>query len=371
MALPVQKQAQYWGIAAAVFILVLWAVGNVLTPFILAGAIAYLLDPIADWLEKRGLSRGLAVAIISLVLTLVVTLLVLLVVPVFVRQVQDLVVVLGTLPERAPDLSSRFTAWVSANSGLEVDQQALRDGLAQAGRFIEERSGQLASGILNSAASLLGVVVFFVLVPVTTVYLLVDWDRMVGAIDRLLPRDHAPKIRQIFADIDRTLASFIRGQGTVCLILGTYYSVALALVGLNFGVAIGAVAGLITFIPYVGAFFGGGLALGVALFQFWGEWWMIAVVAVIFFSGQTIEGNFLTPLLVGSSVGLHPVWLLIALSVFGALFGFTGLLVAVPVAAVIGVLVRFAAETYTSSPLYLGVSNRLDKTASGSDDDAA
>jgi predicted PurR-regulated permease PerM len=195
-------------------------------------------------------------------------------------------------------------------------------------------------------------------VPVVAFYLLYDWDRMVGEIDTLLPRDYAPVIRKLAADIDRTLASFVRGMGTVCLILGTFYAVALMLVGLQFGLVVGAVAGLITFIPYLGSLLGGGLAIGLALFQFWGDWVSIALVAGIFVLGQVVEGNFLTPKLVGNSVGLHPVWLIFALAAFGALFGFVGLLVAVPVAAAIGVLARFAISQYKDSRLYRGLSDQ-------------
>jgi len=198
------------------------------------------------------------------------------------------------------------------------------------------------------------VVVLFVIVPVVAVYLLLDWDRMIARLDDLLPRDHAPVIRRLAGDIDATLAAFIRGMGTVCLILGTYYAAALMLVGLQFGLVVGFIAGLVTFIPYLGALIGGALAIGLALFQFWGDWVSIALVGGIFVIGQVIEGNLLTPKLVGNSVGLHPVWLLLALSVFGALFGFVGMLIAVPVAAALGVLTRFAVEQYQNSLLYVG-----------------
>jgi len=181
---------------------------------------------------------------------------------------------------------------------------------------------------------------------------------MVAAIDDLLPRDHAPTIRSIARDIDKTLAGFIRGQGTVCLILGTFYGVALMLAGLQFGLIVGAVAGALTFIPYIGALVGGALAIGLALFQFWGEWWHIAIVAGIFMVGQFFEGNILTPNLVGTSVGLHPVWLIFALSVFGSLFGFVGMLVAVPVAAMLGVIARFAIAEYKKGRLYKGLTDQ-------------
>ncbi|EYD78294.1 Putative permease often clustered with de novo purine synthesis [Rubellimicrobium mesophilum DSM 19309] len=193
-----------------------------------------------------------------------------------------------------------------------------------------------------------------VVVPVVTFYLLLDWDAMVERIDDLLPREHAPTIRALMRESDDRLAAFIRGQALVCLILGTYYAVALVMVGLNFGLVVGAIAGFLTFIPYVGALVGGVLAIGLALYQFWGDWvWVIAVWA-IFQSGQFVEGNFLTPKLVGERVGVHPVWLIFALAAFGALFGFLGVLVAVPVAAVIGVLVRFAIGKYKQSRLYQG-----------------
>ena len=151
------------------------------------------------------------------------------------------------------------------------------------------------------------------------------------------------------------MAGFVRGQGTVCAILGIYYAVALMAVGLQFGLIVGVVAGALTFIPYVGAIVGGALAIGLALFQFWGDWLWIGIVYAIFQSGQFVEGNFLTPKLVGSSVGLHPVTLILALSVFGALFGFVGLLVAVPVAAALGVIVRFLVAKYKEGRLYRGV----------------
>jgi predicted PurR-regulated permease PerM len=220
--------------------------------------------------------------------------------------------------------------------------------------MLQSRGVTLVQGLLSSAVGVVNALVLLVLVPVITFYLLLDWNRMIGKIDRLLPREHAAVIRKLAAQIDHTLASFIRGQGLVCLILGTFYALALALVGLNFGLVVGALAGALTFIPYVGALTGGLLAIGLALFQFWGEWWWIVAVAVIFQVGQFTEGNILTPKLVGESIGLHPVWLLFALSAFGALFGFVGLLVAVPVAAVLGVISRFLIERYQQSPLYRG-----------------
>ncbi|AKO95528.1 MULTISPECIES: AI-2E family transporter [Marinovum] len=351
MALPVREQFKYWGVAAVVFSVVLWFLGDVLLPFVLGGAIAYLLDPVADRLERAGLSRAASVAVITVLALVVFVLLSLLVVPTLVRQAADLVNIAPQLFTNLKDfLVSRFPDLVDSES-------AVRQSLVSIGERVQEYGGKFLETVLSSAASIINVVLLFVIVPVVSVYLLVDWDRMVARIDDLLPRDHAPVIRQLARDIDRTLASFIRGMGMVCLILGTYYAVALMLAGLQFGLIVGFIAGLITFIPYVGALVGGALAVGLALFQFWGDWLQIAAVALIFVVGQVIEGNFLTPKLVGDSVGLHPVWLLLALSVFGSLFGFVGMLVAVPVAAALGVIARFATRQYLDSRLYRGVSD--------------
>ncbi|SES26041.1 Predicted PurR-regulated permease PerM [Tranquillimonas rosea] len=350
MVLPVRQQAKYWGIAAAVFLLLLWWLGDVIMPFLLGGAIAYCLDPIADRLEALGMRRAFAAAIIGVVAVLLFVILAIAVIPTLVTQANQLV---AAAPEIAQNLQSFLT---ERFPGIVDEGSAVRRSLNSLGETVQSRGVELLNTVLSSVSGIVNVVVLFVIVPVVAFYLLMDWDRMVARIDSLLPRDHAPTIRGLASQIDSTLASFIRGQGLVCVILGVYYSVALGLVGLQFGLVVGAIAGFLTFIPYVGAVVGGGLAIGLALFQFWGDWIWIVAVWAIFQSGQFVEGNFLTPKLVGDSVGLHPVWLLFALSAFGALFGFVGLLVAVPVAAAMGVLTRFALQQYQSSALYRGAS---------------
>jgi predicted PurR-regulated permease PerM len=184
--------------------------------------------------------------------------------------------------------------------------------------------------------------------------MLVDWDRMVSMIDSWLPRNNRDTIRALAREINGTVAGFVRGQATVCLLLGLFYAVGLSLVGLNFGLLIGLGAGFVSFIPYVGSFTGLLVAGGVAIVQFWPDYLWILAVFGVFAVGQFIEGNILSPNLVGRSVGLHPVWLMFALFAFGSLFGFVGLLLAVPLAAVTGVLVRFALGRYLQSPLYTG-----------------
>ncbi|MFA8384402.1 MAG: AI-2E family transporter [Pelagibaca sp.] len=352
MALPAGEQLKYWGISAAVVAVVLWFLGDVLLPFVLGGAIAYFLDPVADRLERLGFSRVMATAVITVLGIVAFVVLLLLVIPSLIDQALDLFDVAPTLFANLRDfLIERFPEIMDTESPL-------RQSLVTVGETIQSRGGELLNTVLSSAAGIINIIMLFVIVPVVAVYLLLDWDNMVARVDELLPRDHAPTIRKLAADIDKTLASFIRGMGTVCIILGTYYAVALMVIGLQFGLVVGFVAGLVTFIPYLGALIGGALAIGLALFQFWGDWLTIGLVAGVFVLGQVIEGNVLTPKLVGSSVGLHPVWLILALSIFGTLFGFVGMLVAVPVAASIGVVTRFAADRYLHSRLYRGLSDR-------------
>ncbi len=349
MALPVRQQATYWGVTAAIFFALLWGLGNVILPFLVGGAIAYFLDPVADRLERAGLSRTAATATISVAALMIFTLLALLIVPMLIRQLVQLV-------DAAPAILGKLQGFLTSRFPHIMDEDSVvRDTLISLGKTIQSRGGELVSGLVSSAISVINAVVFIVVVPVVAFYLLLDWDHMVARIDHVLPRDHRDTVRALARDINRVLAGFVRGQVLVCVILGTFYAVALMVAGLQFGLIVGAIAGLVTFIPYVGALIGGALAIGLALFQFWGDWVHIGVIAGIFAIGQFLEGNIITPRLVGKSVGLHPVWLLFALSAFGTVFGFVGMLVAVPVTAAIGVLARFGIGQYLASRLYRGL----------------
>ncbi|MCT4559669.1 MAG: AI-2E family transporter [Pelagimonas sp.] len=366
MPLPVETQMKYWGITTAVVAIVLWYLGTVLTPFVLGAAIAYFLDPVADRLEDMGFSRAVATTIIAVFAVVLFIVVALAVVPTLIQQAFQLV-------ETAPELIRDLRAFISDRfPSLLKPDSPLHDALNSVGATVQEKGGELFSTLLASLGSLLNIAMLFVISPVVAVYLLLDWDNMIARIDTLLPMDHRDTVRAIASDVDQVLSGFVRGMGSVCMILGTYYAVALMAAGLSFGLVVGAIAGMLTFIPYVGALVGGVLAIGLALFQFWGsievveagetiyktDWIRIVVVWAIFQSGQLLEGNVLTPKLVGSSVGLHPVWLLLALSVFGSLFGFVGMLVAVPLAAAIGVIVRFGADQYTRSRLFKGIIGR-------------
>lgn len=348
MRLPVYKQVWWWSGAGLVLALALWRLGNVMTPFLLGAGIAYVLDPIVDRLERSGLRRPWAVALITAIAVLAFVLVLLLIVPTLVRQVTQAI-------EGAPALVEKAQAIISANfPRLAPEGGTLRNAMSNIGNTIAESGGQVLVTVLSSLGNVLAVVALIVIVPVVAFYLLLDWDHMVARVDELLPREHAPSIRRIAIEIDESLSGFLRGQGLVTLILGTFYAVALFAVGLPFGLAIGIMAAVLSIIPYVGVFVGGVTAIGVALVHFWGEPFWIGAVAAIFALGQFVEGNYLQPKIIGGHVGLHPVWLMIALAVFGTLFGFVGLIVAVPLAAMVGVVARFLAARYKESALYTG-----------------
>ena len=348
-----RRQAVFWFAAAVLLLGFLFVFSSILLPFFAGMILAYFLDPVADRLERWGLSRMAATIVILILFVVVLILGLMLIIPILVTQLADFIA-------RLPDYLSRLQAlvtsfdpeWLSETVG--VDPEALRSGinslLTQGAGFL---SGLFAS-IWSSGKTLIDIAGLFVITPVVAFYMLLDWDRMIARVDSWVPRDHLGTVRKIALDVDRAVAGFVRGQGTLCLILGVFYAIGLTLVGLNFGLLIGMFAGLISFIPYVGSLVGLALSIGVALVQFWPEWHWVVVVAAIFFAGQFLEGNILQPNLVGKSVGLHPVWLMFALFAFGALFGFVGLLVAVPAAAAVGVLVRFALSRYLASPMYRG-----------------
>lgn len=349
MQVSTSRQLWWWGIAAAVLAFALWRLGTVLTPFLIGAGIAYVLDPVADRLERMGLSRTLAVAAITVFALLLFAAVLLVVVPLLVRQTAQLV-------EMAPRLLDQVQGWLTARFPQAFPEGGtLGSALSQFGAQFSQQGGALLTTVLSSVTTVIGVVALFVIVPVVAFYLLLDWDRMIARIDRLLPREHAATIRGLAAQIDDSLSGFLRGQGLVTLILATLYSVGLLAIGLPFGLVIGIAAAVLSIIPFVGVAVGGITSIAVAAFTWWDQPLWIGVTAGIFAIGQVVEGNYLQPKIIGSHVGLHPVCLMVALSVFGSLFGFVGLVVAVPLGAVMGVLTRFFVERYKESAMYTGV----------------
>lgn len=351
-----QRQVIFWILCLTGVVLFLMVFSTILLPFIAGMALAYFLDPVADWLERRGLSRLMATVVILVTFVVLFVLSLMIIIPVIFNQASDFL-------QKMPGYIARLQELVTTSGSALVPEWIAREMAtikASSAKIFEQGAGFVATlfeQLWNSGLALLDIISLFVVTPVVAFYLLLDWDRMVAKVDSWIPRDHLNNVRQIARDMNQTIAGFVRGQGSVCLILGIFYGVALSVAGLNFGLLIGLFAGLISFIPYVGSMIGLVLAVGVALVQFWPDYVQILIIAAIFFAGQFLEGNFLQPKLVGSQVGLHPVWLMFALFAFGVLFGFVGLLVAVPAAAAIGVLVRFGLQRYLDSELYYGHTN--------------
>ena len=352
--MTLQRQFTFWLVALVAFIVILWLLSPILLPFIAGFVLAYFLDPVADALERLGLPRIAATLLILATSILVLVLVGLLIVPVladqFVKFVNDVPSLLQSFTTRFNEVSPAWVKDAIAKSGTNV-QGSVSDLAGKAAGW----SAALIASVWSGGLALVNVLSLLVVTPIVAFYLLTDWDKLVAGVDGWLPRDHLETIRKLAAEIDAALAGFIRGQGTVCLLLGIFYAATLSFAGLKFGLVIGLVAGLLSFIPYIGAIIGGVISIGVALVQFWPEYGSILTVVGIFAVGQFLEGNFLSPKLVGGSIGLHPVWLMFALFAFGYLFGFVGLLLAVPMAAAAGVLVRFFLHRYLESRIYGGI----------------
>lgn len=348
-----QRQIGFWAAALLVLVFLLWLLSNILLPFIAGLVLAYFLDPVADALERWGLPRFAASLAILLLSIFVLALFLVLLLPVVSDQAAklaaDLPALLNALVTRFNELAPQWIKDMLARSGTNV-QGSVTDIAGRAAGWMVT----LLSSVLSGGMALVNLASLLVVTPIVAFYLLEDWDVMVAKVDSWLPRDHVHTIRALASQINDAMAGFIRGQGTVCLLLGVFYAVSLSLAGLKFGLAVGLAAGFLTFIPYAGATIGGLLAIGLGLVQFWPDWTSVLIIAGIFAAGQFIEGNFLSPKLVGHRIGLHPVWLMFALFAFGYLFGFVGLLLAVPMAAAAGVLVRFFLGQYLNSKLYLG-----------------
>lgn len=348
-----RRHLRFWLVAGLAIAFLLYLFSEILLPFVAGMVLAYFLDPVADRLERLGLSRVWATVVILVSFLVIVIMALVILIPVLASQLSDLAAKLPDYLTQLQGLVTRFDpGWIERRFGMEPGD--LREGLNS---FLSSGVGFLTAiftSIWSSGLAIFSLASLFIVTPVVAFYMLLDWDHMVSRVDSWVPRNHVADVRQIATDVNSATAGFVRGQGTLCLVLGVMYAVGLTLTGLNFGILIGLFAGLISFIPYVGSLVGLVLAVGVAFVQFSPDWIMVGAVACVFFVGQFIEGNILQPRLVGKSVGLHPVWLMFALFAFGALFGFVGLLIAVPAAAAIAVLVRFAIARYLESPLYQG-----------------
>lgn len=346
------NQIKAWLILLLVVGLVLWVFRGILLPFVLGIGLAYLLNPIVEWMTRRGFHRGFATFVVMTVFLLLVVVGILLIVPMLVQQgiglARNMPGYFGQLQGFIETQVPRLEQWLGPQRMEELER-----GLEQMFTDVIGLFTNVTGQIMQSGVGLINALSIMIVMPVVAIYMLIDWERMVAGVDGLLPPRHKGEIRAILKDIDIALGGFLRGQGAVLLILAIYYGVTLSLAGLHFGLAIGIIAGLFSFIPYLGSFLGFILSIGVGLVQFWPDWFAISIIAVIYLFGQLLESYFLYPKLVGSSIRLHPVWMMFAIFAFAVLFGLVGVLMAVPLAAISGVLMRWAVAKYKKSPLYL------------------
>jgi predicted PurR-regulated permease PerM len=345
----------FWIATFAAVVAVVILLREVLLPFVAGMVLAYLLDPLASRIERLGINRLLATLAIMALVVVTIAVLIVLTVPVIVRELSYFIDsfprYVGRLHTLATDASH---PWLSKIIG---------EGLGEAERSLGELTtlasswfGVFLRSVWSGGRALISVLSLGVVAPIVACYLLYDWDRMIAAFDNWVPPARRATVRALAREIDDTIGGFVRGQSVLCLILAAYYGAALWLLGLEHGALIGFAAGLISFIPYVGSLLGLFISTCVAIAQFWPNWTLILLVPAIFFIGQSLADYVLAPFLVGRRVHLNPVWVMFALFAFGYLFGFVGLLIAVPAAAAIGVLVRFALRQYYASPLYVPAS---------------
>ena len=337
----------FWLLVAIIVAFSFYFLRTILLPFVIGIAVAYFLDPVVDKLEERKWNRSLATLFTLFVFLALVIFLVFLLVPVLTNQLKN-------FAQFLPIVKDKLQLIIDAVAGIlnnKVDAKVLD---VPASGLIKW-STKMLGGVIDGGAAIADLLSLFLITPLVAFYLLRDWDLIVEKVYDWFPIRHKDTLQEQLNEIDKKLAAFVRGQGTVCLILASYYAITLTMTGLEFGVVIGVFAGLISFVPFVGAIFGGLLSIGLAYLQF-EAWTNIVIIAGIFILGQILEGYILTPKFIGEAVGLHPVWVIFSLLAGGALFGFLGVLLALPMAAVVGVLFRFCIHRYKNSSYYNGSS---------------
>ncbi len=362
--MSIERQILFWGILLGALGYALNLLGSTVTPFAAGIALGYLLDPLVGKLEKLGLNRLGAALIILVAFAATFALVLIVVAPILGNQLINFTL---KLPGYAMSLQS-----LALNEGVTLTQKYLGRWIDTLGLGQQLSSGQIQKsigdfvaqgaqwlvnalrGLVSGGAAVFNFFSVLIITPVVAFYILIDWERMIAEIDSWLPLDHRDGLRKIAREIDGALAGFIRGQSLVCLFLGLWYGIGLTLVGLDFGFLIGVIAGVLSFVPYVGSLIALVLSIAVSLVQGWPSLKLFFMALGVVVAGQFLEGNVISPKLVGGSVGLHPVWLMFALLAFGQLFGFVGLVIAVPTAAAIGVVMRHLIGLYLKSPFYLG-----------------
>ncbi len=356
MALTTKTKATFWLGAFAVLIGFIWLFNDILMPFVLGMVIAYLLNPLVQFFGREKIPRWLSSAGILFLFVMFILTVLALVVPPLTREAIGLATALPDYIDRLSQILSPYVGWVQARIGdspMEDLPTMVKENLAK----LLSGAGGVLVGIKAGGQAAIGAITTLVLTPLVAFFMMKDWPKIIRWVHDLYPRQYKPMIEDLLHKIDRKLAGFIRGQLMVAFFLGLGYAIALTIAGLNYGFLIGIMAGVLSIIPLVGSTIGLLTSVIVAYIQTSGDWAFVGIIAAIFLVGQAIEGNILSPKLLGDNVGMHPLWILFALLAGGSLFGILGMLIAVPVAAIIGVLVSFFIAQYKSSPLYRQPSN--------------
>jgi len=345
-----------WVVLGAAGLWVTWLLAPILTPFVAALMLGWLGDPLVDRLEASGRSRNTAVILVFVLMSLLIALALLILVPMIQRQITTLV---AALPQGQEWLLGTAIPWLEQKSGVQIMAWLAPEKLFDWIRSHWQQAGGAATTLFGyvsrSGFAMVTWVVNLALLPILTYYFLRDWDKLVERVASLIPRNHIETVSRLARESNDVLGAFIRGQIVVMIALGVVYAAGLSLVGLNLGLLIGLVAGLISFIPYLGATTGVVLAVLAALVQSQGfDLKLLALIGAVFTIGQLLESYVLTPRIVGDKIGLHPAAVIFAVMAGGQLFGFLGMLLALPAAAVINVLLRYAHERYRQSELYAG-----------------
>jgi predicted PurR-regulated permease PerM len=348
-----EKPFQFWVFVAIGLVLALWLFHPVLSPFVVGFAVAYLLNPLVEKLERRHIPRWLSALFILGIFFILMILGLLIAIPLLIREMIDFVQLLPSLFIAGQEWMGNKLPMIdlpkSFDDVRDIDPEVISERLGS----VLNIGKDILGNIFQSGLAVIGVISFMALMPIVAFYLLIDWKRVGRAIESLIPQKNAGRIKSMISDIDRGLSGFIRGQLMVCAILGMFYAIALSVMGLDYGFFIGIASGLLSIIPYVGSIFGLVASVGMAFYQF-GGWEYPLIALAIFIAGQLVEGNYLTPKLVGDSVGLHPLWIIFALLAGGMLLGLLGMIIAVPVAAIIAVLIRHGIDVYKSGSYYKG-----------------
>lgn len=348
-----ERHALFWTATALLFAYIVQLIAPALVPFVIGLVLAYFLNPVVDAMSRAGIPRWISAILLLAAMTCIITLALVFVLPVLAQQAAGLV---EAAPREVGRLRGALETAAREHLGVRYPQAeaAVRSALESFTSSAPSLVGTFVQGLWNQGTAAVNFFTVVLITPVVFFYVVKDWPKMLAKIDAWLPRQGADQIRALAIEIDSRISAFIRGQGVVCILLALFYAVALSLAGLDYGMLVGILTGLASFIPIFGWSLGALAAMIIAFIQHWPDLTPILIIAGIMLAGQALESGILSPYIIGSEIGLHPVWLIFALLTFSYLFGFLGLLVAVPVSAAIGVLVRFALRAYLESSMYQG-----------------